>query len=179
MNMSIAEAKQFMADRIAAEAVREGAPLGEIEKEMLLFSEARASGKEMEASRTFERDFDDKEYESRVARLARTVYDFDVAAGRKAEWDEALDELASEDVYLFVMLEHAGIVKTTSHLRVPDWRLLLAFAPALVCVVLAGVVAFTQLGARMIHNDILRLAGAVLLLLEPLALKKVRGRRAG
>ena len=32
MSMSIAEAKQFLADRIAAEAEREGAPLDDAEK---------------------------------------------------------------------------------------------------------------------------------------------------
>lgn len=177
--MSIAEAKQFLADRIAAEADGEGAPLSDIEKDMLVFSEADAGEKQMETARTFERDFDDKEYESRIARLARTVYDRDVEAGRKAEWDEALDELASEDMYLFVMLEQAGIVKTTSHLMLPDWRMLLAFVPGLVCVGLAAVVAFTPLGARLISNTVLRLGIAVVLLLAPLALGKLRGRRAG
>ncbi|UWZ85662.1 hypothetical protein [Occallatibacter riparius] len=179
MATSVASAKQFLVDRIAAEAEREGAPLNEIEKAMLAFSEVGASEKELDQARTFERDFDDKEYESRIARLARSVYDRDVAAGRKAEWDQALDELASEDFYLMVMLEQAGIVKTTSHLRLPDWRLLVGFVPALVCVALAAAVAFTPLGSRIFPNDVLRLAVAVLLLLAPFALGRLRGRRAG
>jgi hypothetical protein len=179
MSTSVAEAKQFLANRIAAEAEREGAPLSEIEKAMLAFSEAGASEKELESARSFERDFDDQEYESCIARLARAVYDRDVEAGRKAEWDEALDELASEDVYLMAMLEQAGIVKTTSHLLLPDWRLLVGFAPALVCVGLAATVAFAPLGSRMIPNDTLRLVVAVLLVLAPFALGRLRGRRAG
>ncbi|HWE87154.1 MAG TPA: hypothetical protein VG267_19565 [Terracidiphilus sp.] len=179
MSTSIADAKQFLVSRVCAEAEREGAPLSEIEKDMLIFSEAGATKDEVEGADTFERDVDDKEYESRIARLARAVYDRDEAAGRKAEWDEALDELASEDMYLFVMLEQAGIVKTTSHLMLPDWRLLLVFAPGLVCVVLAVVIAFTPLGTRMIPNDVLRLAVAALFLLAPMALSKLRGRRAG
>ena len=178
MATSVAEAKQFLVDRIAAEAEREGAPLNEIESAMLAFSEVGASEKELEWARTFERDFDDKEYESRMARMARTVYDRDVATGRKTEWDEALDELASEDFYLMVVLEQAGIVKTTSHLRLPDWRLLVGFVPALVCVALAAAVAFAPLSARIMPNDTLRLVVAVLLILAPFALGKLRGQRA-
>ena len=179
MATSVASAKQFLVGRIAAEAERERAPLNEIEQNMLAFSEAGASEQELESARAFERDFDDKEYEGRIARLARIVYDRDVAAGRKAEWDEALDELESEDFYLMVMLEQAGIVKTTSHLRLPDWRLLVGFAPALACVALAAAVAFSPLGSRLIPNDTLRLVVAVVLLLAPFALGKLRGRRAG
>jgi hypothetical protein len=179
MATSLAKAKQFLVDRIATEAEREGAPLNEIENAMLAFSEDGASEKELEWARTFERDFDDKEFEGRMARLARTVYDRDVEAGRKAEWDEALDELASEDFYLMVMLEQAGIVKTTSHLRLPDWRLLVGFAPALVCVALAAAVAFSPLGSRIIPNDTLRLGLMVLLILTPFALGKLLGRRSG
>jgi hypothetical protein len=179
MGTSVANAKQFLVDRIAAEAEREVAPLNEIEKAMLAFSEPGASAEELGTARAFERDFDDQEYEKRIARLARAVYDRDVEAGRKAEWDEALDELASEDFYLMVMLEQAGIVKTTSHLRLPDWRLLVGFAPALVCVALAAALAFVPLGSRIIPNDTLRLVVAVLVLLAPFALGRLRGRREG
>ena len=179
MATSVANAKEFLVDRIAAEADREGLPLSEIEKAMLAFSEAGATAEQLEKARSFERDCDDKEYEDRIARLARAVYDRDVASGRKAEWDEALDELASEDFYLMVMLEQAGIVKMTSHLRLPDWRLLAGFAPALVCVTLAAAVAFLPLGSRIIPNDMLRLGVAVLLVLTPLVLGRLRGGRKG
>jgi hypothetical protein len=179
MSVSIAEAKQFLVDRIAAEAEREGAPLNTIEKDMLGFAESEASAKQMESAQAFERDYNDEEYESRIARLAKSVYDRDVETGRKPEWDEALDELASEDMYLLVMLEQAGLVKTTSHLVLADWRLLLVFAPVLVCVGLAVLVAFTPLGGRIIPNGALRLAVAAVLVLAPFALGRWRGRRAG
>jgi hypothetical protein len=179
MSHGVAKAKQFLVNRIAAEAERDGTPLNEIEKAMLAFSEAGATAEELETARAFERDFDDQEYEKRIAWLARAVYDRDVEGGRKPEWDEALDELTSEDLYLMVMLEQAGIVKTTSQLRLPDWRLLVGFAPALVCVALAAALAFAPLGSRIIPSDSLRLVVAVLLLLAPFALGRLRGRRAG
>lgn len=168
MSMTAAEAKQFLVDRIAAEAEREGAPLDAIEKDMLGFGEAEASAKQMESARTFESERDDEEYESRIARLAKAVYESDVSAGRKAEWDGALDQLAAEDLYLMVMLERAGLVKTTSHLALPDWRLLAGFVPALVCLALA-IVVVTPLGARWIPNLLVRIGIAVALLLAPLA----------
>ncbi len=85
------QAKQFLVDRIAEEAAREGAPLDEVETSMLAFSEADASARQMETAQTFEEQSNSEEYESRIARLARSAYDRDEAAGRKPEWDQALD----------------------------------------------------------------------------------------
>lgn len=176
MSMSIADAKKFLVDRITEQAELEGLPLDAVEREMLGFGEAEASAKAMERVRLYERSFDDEAYEGKIARLAKAAYDGDVEAGRKAEWDEALDELANEDLYLFVILERAGLVKTTTHLALPDWRLLRGFAPILVCVALAIIVAVTPLGARLIPNLTLRLGIVVVLLVAPLILGGIRGR---
>ncbi|HUY95891.1 MAG TPA: hypothetical protein VMU71_11355, partial [Terracidiphilus sp.] len=100
MSATTAEARQFLVDRIAAEAEREGAPLDAMEKEMLGFAESEASARQMESARKFESERDDEEYESRIARLANAVYERDVSAGRKAEWDSAMDRLVAEDLYL-------------------------------------------------------------------------------
>jgi hypothetical protein len=178
MTTPIDNAKQFLVARIVEESARDGAPLNAVETEMLAFSEVGASEKAIEAAREFEDRYNDEDYETRIARLARAVYDRDVAAGRKAEWDQALDELATEDVYLFVMLEKAGLVKTSAHLVMPDWRLLLGLVPALVCMALSVVVAFTPLAARLIPNTFLRLAIAVLFLFAPFLLSKLRSNRA-
>ncbi|MFZ0394203.1 MAG: hypothetical protein WCF17_12980 [Terracidiphilus sp.] len=174
MSISVAEAKRFLVDRIAAEAERGGAPLDEAETELLGFGEGEAGMTTLERARTSERE--DEEYENRIARLAKAVYDRDVEAGRKAEWDEALDELAAEDLYLFVMLERAGLVKTTSHLVMPDWRMMVGVVPPLICVALA-IVAVTPVGGRLIPSLAVRLGIAVALLLAPFALGRLRGRR--
>ena len=178
MSMTAAEAKQFLVDRVAAEAEREGAPLDEVEKGLLCLGETEAGTKIQERSRMLDRDGADDEFESRIARLAEAVYDRDVEAGRKAQWDEALDELAAEDLYLFVMLERAGLVKTTSHLAMPDWRMMVGFVPQLISVALA-IVVVTPLGGWLIPNLAIRLAIAVILLLAPFALGRLRGRRTG
>ena len=178
MSTSSASAKQFLIDRIVAEAQRESAPLDEVEIGMLGFAEAEASAKQMELARKFEQKYQDEDYESRIARLARSAYDRDEAAGNKPPWDEALDELAAEDMYLFVMLEKAGIVKTTSHLVLPDWRLFLGLIPAVVCLALAILVVFTPIAARLMPNSYLRLGIGVLLLLAPFLLGKLRNAAA-
>jgi hypothetical protein len=130
----------------------------------------------MELVEAFERDCDDREYELRIARLAQAAYTRDEQAGRKSEWDAALDELAAEDLYLMVMLEQAGLVKTTPRFGLPDWRLFVGILPAPVCVGLA-VVVFTPLGSRLFPNDVIRLAVILLLLLAPLGLARLRPRQ--
>ena len=50
-------------------------------------------------------------------------------------------------LYLFVMLERAGLVKTTSHLAMPDWRMMVGFIAPLICVALA-ILVVTPLGGR-------------------------------
>jgi hypothetical protein len=81
-------------------------------------------------------------------------------------------------MYLLAMFERAGLVKTTSHLVMPDWRLLLGLVPALACIALSVVTAFTPPAARLIPNTFLRLAIAVLFLFAPFLLGKLRGNRA-
>ena len=178
MTTSLDSAKQFLVARIVEEAARDGAPLNEAEVEMLRFTESEAGAKPIEGANELEKDSVNEEFEDRIARLSRAVYDRDVAAGRKAEWDQALDELAEEDMYLLAMFERAGLVKTTSHLVMPDWRLLLGLVPALACIALSVVTAFTPPAARLIPNTFLRLAIAVLFLFAPFLLGKLRGNRA-
>ena len=47
---------------------------------MLGFAEASAGAKDMEAARAFERDFDDEEYEAKIAGLIRHAYERDKKA---------------------------------------------------------------------------------------------------
>jgi hypothetical protein len=76
------------------------------------------------------------------------------------------------------MLEHAGLVKTTSHFVMPEWRMLVGFIPPLICVAMAIVLAVTPLGGWLIPNLAIRLVIAAALLLAPFALGRMRGRRA-
>ena len=178
MSTSIAEAKQFLVDRIAAEAESEGAPLDEVEKELLCWGEAEGGLKIAERARVAGAKGTTKNMRAGSRGWPRLSTSATWKPGRKAQWDEALDELVAEDLYLFVMLERAGLVKTTSHLAMPEWRMMAGFVPPLISVALAIVVAVTPLGRWLIPNLAIRIAVAVVLLLAPLALGRMRGRRA-
>jgi len=177
MTSSIEKAKSFLAARIGDEAAREGKPLNEVETRMLGFSEPSASARDMEIAQEFERDYDDAEYEDRIARLVRSAYDRDVNDGRKPEWDQAMDDLADEDLYLHVMLEKAKLMKTTTSLLLPDWRLLFGLLPVLICIALAGFVAMAPWASRMIPNSFLRLGICILFLVAPFAIGRLGKRR--
>jgi hypothetical protein len=174
---AVDKAKSSLIGRIVDEAKREGVVLSDVEVRMLGFAEASASPKEMEADQIFEQEFDDEQYEARITKLIRNVYDRDCESGRKPEWDQWLDEISEEDLYLSVILEEAGLLRTTSSLRLPDWRLLLGIIPILIFVALALFVAFTPLAARWLPNDFLRLGLCLLLLVAPFVTNKISKRR--
>jgi len=59
---------------IAAEAEREGVPLSDVERKMLYFSETGWTLPDMrEVNEEFERDYDESEYEQKIATLARRI----------------------------------------------------------------------------------------------------------
>jgi hypothetical protein len=178
MNTSIAGAKGFLIDRILDQAKADGVALSDVEVRMLGFSEAAANSKDMGAAADFERDHDDEQFEGMVADLLRKVYERDTNAGLKEDWDRSLDALADEDWYLFVMLEKAGIVKTTTFVSLPNWRMLWGLVPAGVCVGLAIFIAGSSWSQRLIPNSFMRLGICVLLLLVPLVLNRVGSKRA-
>jgi hypothetical protein len=179
MNSALATEKRFLIGRVLDQAGRDGISLSDVEVRMLGFCEATASAEDMEAAAAFERDYSDEQYESTIADLLRKVYDRDVADGRKEEWDRSLDGLADEDLYLFVMLEKAKIMKTTTSLAFPGWPLLAGLLPILMFVALALLVAFSPWAQRLIPNSFLRLAICLILLVAPMFLNKIRANRAG
>jgi hypothetical protein len=174
-----AKAKEFVVDRVIDQARRENVLLTEVEIRMLGFSEPSAGGRESEAPAISERSYGDEEYEAKIARLLGNVYERDVAGGMKPEWDRNLDEIADEDMYLLVMLEKAGIMKTTTSFILPDWRMAWGLVPALIFVALGIAVAFTPFGARLVPNLFVRLAILVVLWSAPFLIGRLRRRSAG
>jgi hypothetical protein len=109
------DAKEFLVGGIVAEAERLSVPLSEIEKKMLYFSEIAWTLPDiLEVNAAFDRDYDQAEYEQKIAKLIRSLR----AEARKrntrelAEWEEAVHVLRQEDHYLLVMIDVAdrGIV---------------------------------------------------------------------
>jgi hypothetical protein len=145
--------KQFIIGRILGQAEIEAVSLTNIEIRMLSFTEASSASKDIEAAKIFERDYDDEEYEAKIAGLIRRAYARDKEAGKQEAWDIALVQVSGRDLYLNVMIDRSGIVKDpTSILR--DWRFFLyAVSPSALSIAIAVFVGFSPLGARLIHND--------------------------
>jgi hypothetical protein len=98
------EAKQFLANKIVAEAEREGAPLSDVERRMLLFCE-----QEPETVTGFPDDVlenIDTEYEERITSLLRAAYERDQEnRDEKQRFEDAYLKLQDGDHYLLVMAE--------------------------------------------------------------------------
>jgi hypothetical protein len=104
------DAKEYLVGRIVDEARREGVPLSEIETKMMYFSETAWTLPDIrEVNAAFEREYDDAEYEQKIAGLIRRLR---ANAGERdtkelAVWDEAVGVLRGEDHYLLVLVEVA------------------------------------------------------------------------
>jgi hypothetical protein len=150
-------AKQFLIDRILEEAQSEGASLTEIEIRMLTFSEATSGLKDLEAADIFERDYDDEEYESKIASLISRAYEHGKESGKQQAWDDALVRVAGRDLYLNLMIDRSGI-EIGSLGILGDWRFFLyGVLPWVLSVTAAFLVGFSSSAARLIRSDLLRL----------------------
>jgi hypothetical protein len=146
---------------------------------MLGFNEATASVADLEASKVFDRDFDDDEYETKIAKLIRRAYEHDKQDGNLESWNHALAQIAGRDLYLHVMLERAGIDRDALSSPFLDWRFLVyGLLPPTLCLVGAVVIGLSSFGARLIRNDILRFLAAILLLSAPFAFRRISRRES-
>lgn len=104
---TVREAKDFLADRIVAEASREGASLSEIERKMLYFSETGWTLPDIKAiSAEFDHGYDQEEYEQKIVGLVASIV-ADHHHQNEAEekkWDAAVHKLSEGDHYLSVLV---------------------------------------------------------------------------
>jgi hypothetical protein len=116
------QAKEFLISQIAEQAHQEDAPLSDIERKMLYFTEAEETLPDIhEVSEQFDREYDASLYEKKIAVLLRNAHrrslkEFPDAGSR---WKQAIADLRKEDHYLLVMVDQSlrpasefwGIVK--------------------------------------------------------------------
>ncbi len=106
----IREAKDYLAGKIAEEAKREGAPLTEVERKMLYFTETAWTLPDMKAvSEEFDRDYDQNEYERKIGGLVGELQ-ARIDAGSEEErdaWYQAVLKLCDGDHYLLVLIDAA------------------------------------------------------------------------
>ncbi len=116
------QAKQFFADKVIAQAAKEGVPLSENECWMLRFSESDPDFKvDMTRVTALAAEIPDAEYEAKVAGLLKRACASDAASGSDgvAPYKEAYAVLKRGDHYILVMVRQ-GLQKW---LR-PWWALL-------------------------------------------------------
>ena len=107
---SIREAKEFLADKIVAEAECEGVPLSDVERKMLYFTETGWTLPDMmEVSAEFDRDYDQDEYEAKIAGLIQRYlrHTRDEDETESEAWNGAVSKLSGEDHYLLVLINAA------------------------------------------------------------------------
>lgn len=102
------EAKEFAIELIASEADREGAPLSELERKMLYFSENGWTTPGMpETAQRFESEYDSEQYQKKIAVLTKKLQKrlkSDDPKKLKA-WSDALKKLSEGDHYLLVLVQ--------------------------------------------------------------------------
>jgi hypothetical protein len=109
---SARDAKEFLVSRIVSEAELEGVQLSETERKELYYSESAWTLPDMERTNDdFERNYDQDEYERKIAGLIRNARRRDGRANKEDAklWYEAVGILRKEDHYILVMVRQAGV----------------------------------------------------------------------
>ena len=170
---AVVKAKRFLINRIIDQAKRANLPLTEVESRMLGYSGASANPAELEASAVFQRDYDKEQYETKISRLFQDVYEMDKTLGREAIWEQSLDALADEDMYLAVIIRKIGIRKQPAPWYLPDLRSLREYVPAILLVTAGIVVEFTPWGAKLVPDPISRLVVTLCFWVSPWLISKL------
>jgi len=101
------QALDFIAGCIAREAEKEGVPLTEVERRMLYFSETDWTLPDMaEVSAEFDRDYDQKQYEQKIAGLVHkiTAHHHSNDLHEEEDWNRAVARLSEGDRYILVLV---------------------------------------------------------------------------
>jgi hypothetical protein len=170
---AVVKAKRFLVNRIIDQAKRENIALSEIETRMLGFSPASTSPAERQAAAAFERSYDKDLFEARVSRLFRDVYEVDKSAGRAEIWEQSLDALALEDMYLASIIRKSGLRQEPIPWYLPSLGTLRKYLTAIIMVGAGIIVAFTPFGERLVPNPILRIFLVLCFWLTPWLLSKL------
>src|SRR5579863_5148403 len=171
---AVVKAKRFLINRIIDQAKRANLPLTEVEARMLGYSSASANPAELEAAAVFDRDYNKETFEAKISNLFQDVYQMDRSMGRTEVWEQSLDALVDEDMYLAVIIRKTGLRKQPVPWYLPELRSLRQFVPAIIMVAAGIVVEFTPLGAKLVRDPISRLVVTLCCWLSPWLISKLR-----
>jgi predicted nucleotidyltransferase component of viral defense system len=109
-SMDSIAAKQFLISRVVEQAKFEFAPLSEIERKMLYFTEVHPTLPDIyKVNEEFERKYDADEYEAKIVDLLKNARtrDSQDSPTLNQQWKDALNALKKEDHYILVMTDLA------------------------------------------------------------------------
>ena len=175
---AVVKAKRFLINRIVDQAKRDNVPLTEVEIYMLGFARGSANKKEFEAAAVFAREYDDAKYEAKIAKLVRDVRELDEQAGREAIWEQSLDSLADDDIYLAEILRKTGIREQPKPWYLPQSQTIRQHLPAIALVAAGIVVIFTPVGETVVPNPILRAVVGLCCWVAPFLVNKLTDKQA-
>jgi hypothetical protein len=115
---AVGEALSFLLSRIAEQSRKDAVPLTETELKQLSFSEETASADEIAGAEEFDAANDTDQFEEKIAQLLRHAFDHDVQNGKGAIWQKHLAALREHDIYVLVMVDQAGISRSTAKVPV-------------------------------------------------------------
>jgi|SRR5579872_7276521 len=106
--MNAKEAKDFLVQQTAEQAVLENVPLSDLEKRMMYFVEndPLSCSNPLELNSEFEAQYDTREYEAKIGGLLQRAHKRLKAegTGKVRYWDDAIRTLCKGDHYLPVLL---------------------------------------------------------------------------
>jgi hypothetical protein len=103
-------AKEFLISQVVEQAQRENVPLSEVERKTLYFTETQETLPDIyEVNAKFDAEYDDAEYERKIAGLLRNAFRRNRKESVEGErqWKHAVADLRKEDHYLLVMIDQS------------------------------------------------------------------------
>jgi hypothetical protein len=135
---SAREAKEFLVSRIIEGAQREQVSLSDVERKILYFTESERMSEDMiDTSDSFDRDYDQDEYEEKVTKLVRKAAKRARKERDYAAWWNAIRRLEKGDHYILVMIHAAQLRPPHDGLRLLGTGLAVVIVPVVAIIVAA------------------------------------------
>ena len=154
------EAKEYLIDRIVAQASHDGVVLTDVERKMLYFTDTGWTLPDiMQVNSEFDQNYDQDGYESKIGQIIRRIHKQPLSNRDDNNWSQAVRRLRDEDHYLLVLID--GASSSSANLSRRE-IVLLILAGVVVVAVFLPVVSF--LDSHVTNRTLFKLVGGSTLL---------------